>query len=250
MLTRKHRHLIRRAAFRAASSHTAFSSRSITTSTPFVLRSKTQSAFTPSVFRRFNSDEASAEKSSVKSAEGEHGSVKSAIDSATESASTYASEAADKASDFADVASETVSETYEKAKDSIVGGAEAVGAYAGQNGYTPRERRPEREGYGSRDRQDRQPYDRNGGSRGGYGGDRGMRRSDRDFSAPERKLTPTPGIYVGNLLFDVTAADLEREFQQFGKITSAVVATDARGLSKGYDFLFLKLISKLSDSDC
>jgi hypothetical protein len=244
-------HLIRRAAFRAASSHTAFSSRSITTSTPFVLRSKTQSAFTPSVFRRFNSDEASAEKSSAESANGEHGSVKSAIDSATESASTYASEAADKASDFADVASETVSETFEKAKDSIVDGAEAVGAYAGKNGYTPRERRPEREGYGSRDRQNRQPYDRNGGGRGGYGGDRvgyggdrGMQRGDRDFSAPERKLTPTPGIYIGNLLFDVTAADLEREFQQFGKITSAVVATDARGLSKGFGYLEFETIDQ------
>ena len=201
-----------------------------------MLRSKTQSAFTPSVFRRFNSDEASTEKSSVESADGEQGSVQSAINSATESASTYASETVDKASDFAETASETVSETYEQAKDTIVDGAAAVGAYAGSKGYTPRERRPQREDYG---RQERQPYNRNGGGRGGYGGDRGMQRGgdrqERDFSAPQRQLVPTAGIYIGNLLFDVTAADLEREFQPFGKISSVTVATDARGLSKGYD---------------
>lgn len=191
-----------------------------------MLRSKTQSAFTPSVFRRFNSDEASAEKqnSPVESADGEQGVVKSAI----ESASTYASETTEKASEFADTATETVNETYGQAKEVIGDAAQAVGAATGaRSGYTPRERRPERQGYGG----DRQGYggrDSNnvGDRRGGYGRDQ--------FERPERKLTPTPGVYVGNLLFDVTAADLEREFAVFGPIKSAVVATDARGLSKGY----------------
>jgi nucleolin len=72
---------------------------------------------------------------------------------------------------------------------------------------------------------------------------RGRNGEDRSFRAPERNLIPTTGIYVGNLLFDVSAADLEREFGGFGKITSAVVATDARGLSKGYVTLFPNLIS-------
>jgi RNA recognition motif-containing protein len=47
-------------------------------------------------------------------------------------------------------------------------------------------------------------------------------------------LTPTTGVYVGNLLFDITGEDLQREFGQYGNVKSTVVATDARGLSKGY----------------
>lgn len=236
-------HLIRRAAFRAASSHAAFSSsRSINTSTPFVLRSKTQSAFTPSVFRRFNSDEASGEKqdSSVESADGEQGVVKSAI----ESASTYASETAEKASEFADTAAETVNDTYGQAKEVIGDAAQTVGAATGAiSGYPsrePRERRPERQAYGG----DRQAYggrDYNnnvGDRRGGYGGDR-----DR-FAPPERTMTPTPGVYVGNLLFDVTAADIEREFSVFGPIKSSTIATDARGLSKGFGYVLFETVEQ------
>jgi nucleolin len=203
-----------------------------------VLRSKTQSAFTPSVFRRFNSDEASAEKqnSSVESADGEHGAVKSAI----ESASTYASE---KASEFADTAAETVNETYGQAREAIGNAAEAVGAATGANsGYTPRERRPERQGYGGERRASGgRDYNNGGDRRGGYGGDRAERR----FAPVERKLTPTPGVYVGNLLFDVTAADLEREFATFGPIKNAVIASDARGLSKGYVPPYLRIFLQL-----
>lgn len=57
-----------------------------------------------------------------------------------------------------------------------------------------------------------------------------------DYMRPlgPRTLTPTPSLYVGNILFDITAADLEREFGQFGNILSTVVVTDSRGLSKGY----------------
>jgi nucleolin len=187
--------------------------------------------------------------------------VKSAVDSATESTSTYASETAEKASEFADVAAETVNETYGQAKETIADAAEAVGAYAGSNAaYTPRERRPEREGYGGRnnDRGDRGGYggDRRpggyGGDRGGYGGDRGMQRGgDREGRAPpERQLVPTSGIYIGNLLFDITAADLEREFEGFGKVTSSVIAADARGLSKGFVLLFSKFSFNLLGSVC
>lgn len=145
-----------------------------------------------------------------------------------------------------------MSETYEQAKESIADGAAAVGAYAGSKGYTPREPRPERAGGRGRPPYDRRGGDRGGyggdrGGRGGYGGDRGMQRDrnggGRSFEAPERKLVPTSGIYVGNLLFDVTTADLEREFGQFGKISSATIATDARGLSKGYVPLFPNLMS-------
>jgi nucleolin len=219
------RHLIRRAAFRAAASPaTSFASksRSINTSSPFLLRSRIQSSISPSVFRRFASDDANAQEQSIESADGEeHGSVRSAIDSVTESASTYASDAA-----------ESISEHVGQVKESVYDGAQAAAA---ATGVAPnRERRP----YNG-DREERGPYNREGRGRGGYerqrravgGYDRG---GDRE--APDRVVRPTTGIYVGNLLFDVTAADLEKEFEPFGKIKSTVVAADARGLSKGYFF--------------
>jgi RNA recognition motif-containing protein len=53
----------------------------------------------------------------------------------------------------------------------------------------------------------------------------------------DRNLTPTPGIYIGNLLFDVTADDIKREFEEFGPIKNVNIATDARGLSKGFGYV-------------
>jgi nucleolin len=149
------------------------------------------------------------------------------VKSAIESASTYASETAEKASEFADTAAETVNETYGQAKEVIGDAAKAVGVATGagyNSGYAPRERRPERQASGGRD--SNSGMDR----RGGYGGD----RAERSFAVPERQITPSNGIYIGNLLFDVTAADLEREFSSFGEIKSSIIASDARGLSKGY----------------
>ena len=193
------------------------------------------------MFRRFASDEAnsSAEKSSVESADSDnHGAVRSAIDSATESASTYAGNAA-----------ENLTENAERAKDAVADGAAATAASLG---FSHREhRRDPRPSYNDRngdrlsygDRRlggDRTSY----GNRGGYGGDRDGGRSidksfDRDSRGPRSgyrepaALTPCPNIYIGNLLFDVTASDLEREFGEFGTVKSAIVASDARGLSKG-----------------
>ena len=40
-------------------------------------------------------------------------------------------------------------------------------------------------------------------------------------------------VYVGNLFFDVRSEDLEREFSRAGKVLSAKVISDVRGLSKG-----------------
>lgn len=47
-------------------------------------------------------------------------------------------------------------------------------------------------------------------------------------------LQPTNSVYVGNLLFEVTPQDLEREFAAYGEIVSSRIAQDPRGLSKGY----------------
>ncbi|CZR54252.1 related to heterogeneous nuclear ribonucleoprotein HRP1 [Phialocephala subalpina] len=206
-------HFIRRAALRAASSpSTSFISkpRTITTASPFLLRPKAQTPIASFVSRRFNSDEASQEKSQVESADGEQGSVESAINAATESASTYANEASESFSK----ASEAVSEFGSDA-------AAAAGAAAGA--YTPRAPRENRGGF----------QDRRGGERGGFGGGEKSGFGAREFVPPP----PTNGIYVGNLLFDVTAADLEKEFGSFGTITNATIASDARGLSKGFGYV-------------
>lgn len=182
------------------------------------------------MFRRFASDEAnpSEEKSSVESADSnDHGSVRSAIDSATESASTYAGEAA-----------ESITENAEKAKDAVVDGATAAAAGLG---FSQREdRRDSRPSYGNRDGVRPSYGDRNGG-RSAYGGDRGYGgRDGGSFDRPSRPayrepaaLSPCPNIYVGNLLFDVTSSDLEREFGEYGPVKRAFIASDARGLSKG-----------------
>ncbi|CAG8949239.1 hypothetical protein HYFRA_00004864 [Hymenoscyphus fraxineus] len=86
-----------------------------------------------------------------------------------------------------------------------------------------------------------------GGGRGGYGGGRGGGYGGggggRD-RAPRPAPTPTNTIYVGNLLFDVTAADLEREFAQFGTITASTIATDPKSLSKGFGYLTFETIEQ------
>lgn len=51
------------------------------------------------------------------------------------------------------------------------------------------------------------------------------------------ELPPNNSIYVGNLQFDVTEEDLKREFAEFGNVKSALIATEPRGLSKGYVLL-------------
>lgn len=45
-------------------------------------------------------------------------------------------------------------------------------------------------------------------------------------------------IYVGNLPFSTTAADLEEAFSQFGQVESAAVITDREtGRSRGFGFV-------------
>jgi RNA recognition motif-containing protein len=44
-------------------------------------------------------------------------------------------------------------------------------------------------------------------------------------------------LYVGNLFFDVTEADLTKEFAQFGTVTRCKMIRDGRGLSKGFAYI-------------
>lgn len=55
-----------------------------------------------------------------------------------------------------------------------------------------------------------------------------------NFQAPEGETSPT--VYVGNLFFDVRGEDLQKEFERAGKVLSAKIIMDQRGLSKGFVF--------------
>jgi len=62
----------------------------------------------------------------------------------------------------------------------------------------------------------------------------GFRNATRPSKPPP---SPNPTIYVGNLLFDITAEDLTKDFGTFGTVKSAVIASDARGMSKGFGYV-------------
>ncbi|ELR02421.1 hypothetical protein VC83_04296 [Pseudogymnoascus destructans] len=59
----------------------------------------------------------------------------------------------------------------------------------------------------------------------------------RPNSRPPMDLQPTNSVYVGNLLFEVTPQDLEREFAPYGEIVTSRIAQDPRGLSKGFGYI-------------
>jgi nucleolin len=212
------RYLIRRSAFRAISSpSTSFSkSRSITTSSPFITRTKPQAILSP-IFRRFASNdveaEACASQSESSPSSEDQSSIASAISSATESASTYASNA-----------TESLTENTSAAKDTVVDTASGVAA-AASLGYAPRENGREftRSNNFGDNRRSASPVGLNG-----------ERRRPRDFGRDAAALQPSNAVYVGNLLFEITEEDLQREFGKFGKIEGVKIARDARNLSKGY----------------
>ena len=61
----------------------------------------------------------------------------------------------------------------------------------------------------------------------------GSQASDADFDAPKTSNV----IYVGNLFFDVKEEDLQTEFAKAGRVVNVKIVADARGLSKGFDYL-------------
>lgn len=46
-------------------------------------------------------------------------------------------------------------------------------------------------------------------------------------------LPPSTTLYVGNLFFDVSESDVQREFEKAGEVVSIRIIKDGRGLSKG-----------------
>ncbi|KAI7211828.1 Dolichyl-diphosphooligosaccharide--protein glycosyltransferase subunit [Hortaea werneckii] len=57
----------------------------------------------------------------------------------------------------------------------------------------------------------------------------------RPRSSPSR--SPSRILYVGNLFFEVTAPQLEKEFSKLGEITNSRIVLDSRGLSKGFGYI-------------
>jgi hypothetical protein len=138
------------------------------------VRSKLQSTISPSVFRRFNSDEAKPIERELESAE-----------AAVESSEEAKAGAAEAERHFF-----PASETDAGSNDVFRDGEYRSGEY--QSDQPPH------------------PHPR-----------------------PDRVTAPCSSIYIGNLVFEATAADIEKEFAQFGKVKSVTIATDQRGLSKG-----------------
>ncbi|KAI9650986.1 hypothetical protein NHQ30_001023 [Ciborinia camelliae] len=65
----------------------------------------------------------------------------------------------------------------------------------------------------------------------GFGNGFGGRNEERPLNPPNN------GVYIGNLLFDITEEDLKKEFEPFGSIADIRVTRDARGLSKGFAYI-------------
>ncbi|KAH6723481.1 hypothetical protein BKA61DRAFT_664210 [Leptodontidium sp. MPI-SDFR-AT-0119] len=214
------RHLIRRSVVRAASSSTT-SVRTLNTSTPFALRSKTQqSSIVPSAFRRYSDDaEKSFNSESVRTSDGESSAVNAAINSASESS---------RSSSFGDTASQSytpqmvVAEADSEAVADAVG-MEAIVEVVEDTAVVIVAHMEETVVDIAEDVEDME-------------GGREMRGGARPFE-PRPAPSPSNGIYVGNLVFDCTAADLEKLFVEFGTISKVTLATDARGLSKGFGYV-------------
>ncbi|KAI7125805.1 hypothetical protein D0867_12676 [Hortaea werneckii] len=66
---------------------------------------------------------------------------------------------------------------------------------------------------------------------------------DKTPSPPEGRprssasRSPSRILYVGNLFFEVTAPQLEKEFSKLGEITNSRIVLDSRGLSKGFGYI-------------
>ena len=61
----------------------------------------------------------------------------------------------------------------------------------------------------------------------------GSQASDPAFGPPKTSNV----VYVGNLFFDVKEEDLQNEFARAGRVVSVKIIVDARGLSKGFEYL-------------
>ncbi|ROV89969.1 hypothetical protein VMCG_10111 [Cytospora schulzeri] len=55
---------------------------------------------------------------------------------------------------------------------------------------------------------------------------------------PAKDEEPGYGLFVRNMVFEANEDHLREAYEKYGEITKAVVARDARGLSRGYGFVW------------
>lgn len=120
-----------------------------------------------------------------------------------------------------------MTENAQAAKDAVADAAQGAATAAGL-AFAPREERSPR--------QERNPRDERRQTRGPRTPQR-FDDKESSFGRPARNIEPSNTVYIGNLLFDITEQELEDEFSQYGKIESIKLASDARGLSKGFAYI-------------
>lgn len=108
---------------------------------------------------------------------------------------------------------------------------ESASTYTGESTESAEQNTESNLGFSPRDNAGSEPRSDRDSGRRSSNSNRVLDRRPNDRAIPD--LTPTSTIYVGNLLFDITASDLQREFGKFGTILSTDIAADNRGLSKG-----------------
>jgi len=67
--------------------------------------------------------------------------------------------------------------------------------------------------------------------------------SDDPFGV-EKRFPPSAAVYVGNIAFEAVSEDLEKGFGAFGPIKSSRIATDVRGLSKGFGYIEFETVEQ------
>jgi RNA recognition motif-containing protein len=116
-----------------------------------------------------------------------------------------------------------ISSQLQKGSDRVAGAAKAAVENAKETASGIAEQAREAV-YGERQPRERRDY-----------GDRQPRERREYRERPA--IAPNNKIYVGNLLFEVKDADLKARFEEFGQVKNAVIASDARGLSKGFGYV-------------
>ncbi|KAK4635679.1 Nuclear localization sequence-binding protein [Fulvia fulva] len=127
-----------------------------------------------------------------------------AVSQAQETASDAAEQTQEKAEEISSQAQESASTITEKVQDAASSAAQTVQNAASSVAETARNQFPPPDG----------PVQRQG-------------------QAP----TPSKILYIGNLFFEVTSAQLEAEFSKFGEVVNTRVVQDDRGLSKGFGYV-------------
>ncbi|KAF3481981.1 C6 transcription factor [Arthroderma uncinatum] len=96
---------------------------------------------------------------------------------------------------------------------------------------------------------DRKPVVRSVGQRG-TGADNRRGAGDRAFGLPPSRPPPTPKctLYIGNILFDVTAEDLKNVSSQFGTVVNTRVIYDSRGLSRGFGYVKFETVEMAANA--